>query len=175
LVEFQILVASGVPSVAAHLLSNHYNLTRQQYYRELDRASRSGGDALPFVQYAVTGFVDGLRSQLQMVREQQLSLAWSDYVNDMLSDTVEGKLRQVNRRRRTLVLHLASKPDSVPLGEITDIGPEVARWYATKTTKTLQRDLKALVDLGLITRVGGDRFRANREIILAFLPAQREP
>lgn len=28
LVEFQILLSSGVPSPAAHLLSNHYNQTR---------------------------------------------------------------------------------------------------------------------------------------------------
>jgi len=33
LVEFGILAAAGVPSVAAHLLSNHYNATRSRYYR----------------------------------------------------------------------------------------------------------------------------------------------
>jgi Fic family protein len=47
LVEFQILICSGVPAPAAHLLSNHYNQTRTEYYRQLDHASRSGGDVLP--------------------------------------------------------------------------------------------------------------------------------
>jgi len=42
LLEFQILISSGVPAPAAHLLSNHYNLTRSEYYRQLDRASKSG-------------------------------------------------------------------------------------------------------------------------------------
>jgi Fic family protein len=48
LVEFGILIAAGIPSVSAHLLSNHYNLTRTAYYRQLDRASRSGGDLSSF-------------------------------------------------------------------------------------------------------------------------------
>ena len=57
-----ILVISGVPAPAAHLLSNHYNQTRSEYYRQLGRASQSGGDVLPFITYAVRGFVDGLRA-----------------------------------------------------------------------------------------------------------------
>jgi len=55
LLEFRVLVASGVPTPTAHLLSNHYNQTRTEYYRQLDRASRSGGDVVPFVEYAVRG------------------------------------------------------------------------------------------------------------------------
>ena len=45
LVELLILARSGqVPFPAAHLLSNHYNLTRDRYYRELDRAGRNGSE-----------------------------------------------------------------------------------------------------------------------------------
>ena len=33
LIEFQTLIGSGIPSAAAHLLSNHYNATRTQYYK----------------------------------------------------------------------------------------------------------------------------------------------
>jgi hypothetical protein len=43
LIEFHILLSAGVPSPAAHLFSNHYNQTRAEYYRQLDRASKSGG------------------------------------------------------------------------------------------------------------------------------------
>ena len=35
LIEFQILLASGMPTPAAHLLSNYYNETRQEYYLSL--------------------------------------------------------------------------------------------------------------------------------------------
>lgn len=42
LVEFEILIRSGVPAPSAQLLSNHYNQTRTEYYRQLDKASKSG-------------------------------------------------------------------------------------------------------------------------------------
>lgn len=78
LVEFHILLASGVPVPAAHLLSDHYNLTRSQYYRELAKASKSGGDILPFIAYALNGFLDGIREQIKRVREQQMRVAWEN-------------------------------------------------------------------------------------------------
>jgi len=68
LVEFQILLQAGIPSPAAHLLSNHYKQTRTEYYRQLATASRSGGNILPFIEYAVGGFVDGLKEQLALIR-----------------------------------------------------------------------------------------------------------
>jgi Fic family protein len=82
LVEFQILISSGVPAPAAHLLSNHYNQTRTEYYRQLENASRSGGDLVPFVDYALRGFVDGLKQQLDHVRQQQWDAAWRDHVQE---------------------------------------------------------------------------------------------
>ena len=81
LVEFHLLLEAGIPSPAAHLLSNHYNQTRSEYYRQLDYASKSGGDILPFIQYAVQGFVDGLRSQLEYVWEQQWDIVLLNYVH----------------------------------------------------------------------------------------------
>ena len=41
LIEFQILLGAGVPTVAAHLLSNHYNQTRSEYYRQLSLSSKT--------------------------------------------------------------------------------------------------------------------------------------
>src|SRR5207249_2666730 len=81
LIEFQILVGSGcVPAPAAHLLSNHYNLTREAYYRELDRASGTR-DVVPFIRYAVQGFLDGLREQIARVAKQLLAVTWENYVH----------------------------------------------------------------------------------------------
>src|SRR5262249_51025126 len=56
LVELLILLSSGVPQPAVHLLSNHYNTTRPEYYRQLDSASRNQ-DLRPFLLYAISGFV----------------------------------------------------------------------------------------------------------------------
>ena len=80
LIEFQILLASGVPFAAAQLLSNHYNQTRSEYYRQLDQASRSE-DIMPFIRYAIQGFVDGLQEQLAVIRSQQLYVHWINYIH----------------------------------------------------------------------------------------------
>ena len=165
LVEFQILLTAGVPSPAAHLLSNHYNQTRQEYYRQLDFASKSGGDIIPFIDYAVQGFVDGLRGQLDLVRAQQWDVAWRNYVHEMFRD----KMKAADIRQRHLALDLGMISIPVPLAKITETTPRIAKAYATKSPKTLQRDLAELERLNLITRTP-EGIRANREIILAFLP-----
>lgn len=69
MIEFHLLFAAGVPLPAAHLLSDHYNKTRTEYYRQLTFASRSGGDVLPFIRYALEGFLDGLRGQINLIRD----------------------------------------------------------------------------------------------------------
>lgn len=165
LVEFQILLAAGVPTPAAHLLSNHYNQTRTEYYRQLDRASKSGGEILPFLEYAVQGFVGGLREQLGFIREQQWDVTWENYIHDVFHD----KSSPAESRQRRLALDLAGRGGPVAVGKIPDLTPRLARAYATKTSKTLQRDLVVLEELGLIER-GPQGVRAKREIILAFLP-----
>ncbi len=165
LVEFQLLITAGVPSPAAHLMSNHYNHTRTEYYRQLDYASKSGGDILPFMEYAVQGFVDGLRGQLELVREQQWDVTWRNYVHEMFRD----KTKASDTRQRHLALDLSAIATPVPLAKITETTPRLAKTYATKSPKTLQRDLAELEKLGIVERTA-EGVRAKREIILAFLP-----
>ncbi|CBE69711.1 MAG: Fic family protein [Candidatus Methylomirabilis oxygeniifera] len=169
LVEFQILIASGVPAPAAHLLSNHYNQTRTEYYRQLDHASRSGGDVLPFILYATQGLLDGLRSQLQDIRAQQLDVAWRNYVHETFSD----KKSPSDARRRHLVLDLSQGTRPLPLSELSQVSPRIAAAYARKTAKTLSRDVKALIQMGLLAQEP-DGFRARKDLILAFLPPKAE-
>lgn len=171
LLEFRILTAHGVPSPAAHLLSNHYNRTKAEYYRHLDRSSQGDGDVSSFVEYAVRGFVDGLREQLDIIREQQWRVAWENYVHDRFRDGSSGAAT----RQRHLVLDLSRTGQPVPVTEIKDLSPRLARAYADRTTKTLSRDLHSLVAMDLI-EVRNGAARAKRERILAFLPerANRE-
>ena len=107
LVEFQLLLSSGVPTVAAHLLSNHYNQTRDQYYRMLDAASRSGGDVVPFVKYALQGFVDGLNEQILFIKAQQFHVHWINHVHALFRD----RDSKTDARRRRLVIDLSEKSD----------------------------------------------------------------
>ena len=68
LVEYQILLTAGVPNPATHLLSNHYNETRSEYYRKLDGASRDPSGVIAFLVYALQGFVDGLKEQIDTIK-----------------------------------------------------------------------------------------------------------
>ena len=165
LLEFQILISAGIPSPAAHLLSNHYNLTRQEYYRQLDRASQSGGDILPFLEYALEGFLDGLHSQLAVIRAQQWDVAWRNYVHELFQD----KTKPADIRQRHLALDLGANEGNVAVAKINELTPRLAKAYATKSPKTLQRDLVELEKMGLIERTP-EGIRAKRETILAFLP-----
>jgi Fic family protein len=170
LMEFKILASAGAPTPAAHLLSNHYNETRSEYYRQLDYASRSGGDVLKFIDYAIQGFVDKLREQLAVIREQQLDVAWRNYVHETFSeDTTQTAMRQ---RQLLLDLSLQSRP--VPKSNIMGISPNVAMSYAGKTAKTMTRDLNDLVDMGLL-EVDRGMVRPRKEIIRAFLPERHGP
>lgn len=166
LLEFRILVSAGVPDVAAHLLSNHYNTTRREYYARLNEASRSGGNVLPFIEYALRGFVGELRQQLNSVWSQQWLLAWRDYVHEVLRED-----DKVSRRRRHLVLDLAQHTDPVPASELTQISPRVAQDYATVSYRTFVRDLDALLKEHLL-RQEGDSYVANVELILSFRSAR---
>ena len=170
LLELQILTAAGVPAPAAHLLSNHYNQTRAEYYRQLDQASRSGGHPIPFIEYAVQGLASGLEAQLKTIRDQQWDVAWRNYVHERFGD----KKSPNEIRRRHLVLDLSRQEQPVPLTNLAQISPRVAAAYARRTRKTLSRDLNALLKMDLIVKEETG-YRARRELILAFLPIRALP
>jgi Fic family protein len=172
LVEFMLLLQGGVPAPAAHLLSNHYSLTRQAYYTELDQAGKSGGDVVPFILYATQGLLDGLRGQLAEIRHYQLQMIWRDHVSRVLEERKPGVSPEVRARQRALVTALSERAGFVPISAIPMIATTLARAYATKTRKTLTRDLHALRDLELI-EIGPEGARARIETILAFLPLKK--
>jgi Fic family protein len=169
MVEFAILLQAGVPTPAAHLLSNHYNETRADYYRQLDYASRSGGDIVQFIQYAVRGLVDGLQAQIEEAREDQLEVAWTNYVYSIFGD--EPSAPQMRRRR--LVLDISKAEQPYPTSHLRLASPETAAAYNGKTSKTLARDLRTLLEMGLIKLEEG-KVHARKEIVLAFLPRAKD-
>jgi Fic family protein len=166
LVEFHILLSSGVPTPAAHLLSNYYNETRALYYRQLDLASKSGGDIIPFIDYAVTGFVEGLRVQLDLIWTQQLDVTWRNYVHESFAN----RKGQANTRRKHLALDLSRSSDSVPRDQIPELSTRLAAAYAGKSAKTWSRDIKVLKDMMLIVE-DQNGCKAFKSIIRQFLPA----
>ena len=169
LLEFLILARGGlVPLPATHLLSNHYNLTRDRYYRELASASRTG-TTVDFVTYATQGLVDGLRSQVNQVRELQLEVAWINYVHDAMNRHPSSPARD---RQLALVLAMPAGRE-LTKSELPMLTTELAALYATKGPRTLSRDLNRLQDSGLVHKHHGG-WMANHFIVKAFLAPMAE-
>jgi Fic family protein len=170
LLEYLILARSGmVPLPAAHLLSNHYNLTRDQYYRELNEASRTR-KVTDLIGYAVQGLVDGIREQIDKVRETQMRVTWINYVHETMGRFPSGPTRD---RQRSLVLAMPHG-DALPKAELPGLTPKLAAEYAKAGPRTLQRDLNRLEGAGLVAH-RGPRWQSNDDVIRAFLPPIADP
>ncbi len=171
LLEFRHLLQAGFPTPAAHLLSNFYNLSRTEYYRQLDKSSKLGGQMSEFIAYATQGLVDQLKEQLRVIRGLQWNTTWRNYVYELFG---KGPGSTAQARRRRLVLDLSNVTADngwVHVSKISELTAKLAHAYARRTSKTLTRDLNAVEQMKLIERK--DRsVRANRRLILAFLPAR---
>ena len=164
LVEFDILLRCGVPFPAAHLLSNHYNATRPEYYRRLDAASAEKSPGL-FISYAIEGFRDGLREQLELVADQVRDVVWRSYVHE----TFRGVESATARRQRHVVLDISQLDRTVTRAEIPVLTARLREAYRRKTDRTVARDVAKLVQMQLLVDEGG-RLSPNRALIDAFLP-----
>ncbi len=168
LMEFAILIRSGVPTPAAHVLSNFYNETRNEYYRQLQLASDTRSPQ-SFLLYALQGFVDGLKEQIEEVRKQTHAIVWESFVHK----SFRGLRTVADLRRRELVLQMSADPRPKTAQELLGES-RLAVAYIGKTRKTLVRDLNEVVELDLVEREvssdGQTRFRARVDRTEAFMP-----
>ena len=169
LFEFYILLRAGLPSIVSHILSNFYNLTRPEYYRQLDKA-RKKKDLTEFIQYALQGFRDGLKENLNIIQESQFSVFWQHYIYETFADLKYTK-KGAFKRKRALMLQ-------IPIGgmftvdELLEISSDVAKKYATFGRPTILRDLKELQELNLLRKVGRN-YSANTKILKAMMPDKK--
>lgn len=164
LLELAILFRSGIPAPACHLLSSHYGATRAEYARQLARTSQSGGDVVPFLAYAVQGFLDGLHGQLEMISEQHLNIIWQHHIYQRFprQETVAGK------RRRDLLLELSAGDQAIdPLSSMMT-SDRLSESYK-ETPWTITKDLQWLTDKSWITKEE-NRYFANKETMLKLRP-----
>lgn len=163
LLELQILMRAGFPRPACQLLSNHYNLTRTDYYRQLDLASRTNSE-VGFLVYAARGLVDQLREQLDVIGRRQFADRWEQFVYQ----TFGGRTSETEDRRVRLVLAISERyreeGEPVLRRDVASLTPKLAAAYATKTGKTLTRDLNALKALGLLREQGRGLVPADEQI-----------
>ena len=163
LLEFRLLLEAGAPSPAAHLFSNHYNDTREEYYRHLELSWRKSDGVLSFLEYALEGFVDQLEDQIVQIRHSQIEGAWENYIHTQFADTAPEK------RRKKMLLALSAEKGPVPKNRVLLLDTELASMYEGKTMKTMTRDLSDLEKRGLIVEEK-NLVRPAKERMLAFLP-----
>lgn len=162
LVELSILWDGGVSTPVAHLLSNHYNRTRGQYYQRLAGAVEQDG-VVNFLQYALEGLGSGLQEQLEWVTVQHRNLVW----REMVTETLEDQRGEAKERRYLIATSLGEDPK--PKSAIRELIPKLVSLYARKTPKTLTRDLNELTRLRLI-RETSKGYVAQWEHVSAYLP-----
>jgi Fic family protein len=177
LLELHVLLASRFPQPVTQLLSNHYNHTRSEYYRQLDRTTTNGPNG--FLLYAVQGFVEELRGQLDRIWTMQYVDRWEQYVHQQFGETsTDSRRRQLRLVKdlskasiQTVSNHPLPSLRPVPRGELRRLSPALAEAYAQKTERTLTRDLNSLERMGLIFRSERGWY-PNSDSVLAFMPPQ---
>ena len=150
-------------------MSDHYNLTRDRYYIELDKSSRTK-DLSSFANYAIEGFVDGIRAQIAKVREQQLRVAWINYVHEQLDRRAVSK---ATARQRRLVLAMGDH--AYDRNDLTTLTEKVKNDYREVGARTLGRDLNLLKKEGLVSQVPDGKWIANCFLVEAFMPMIASP
>lgn len=169
LLEFYILLRTGLPSIVSHVLSNFYNQTRPEYYRQLDIA-RKNKNLSGFIKYAVRGFRDGLKENLSLIQESQFVIFWHNYIYEAFSDVKYTK-RDAFKRKRELILDIPINKE-FDIDQLIEITPGVAKRYATVNRATILRDLKELQDLDLLIKVGR-KYTPNTKILRAMMPSKK--
>ncbi len=158
LIEFYILLSAGLPSICSHILSNHYNLTRPEYYHHLND-SRKKRDLSDFLFYAIQGFRDGLKETLYVIQSNQFLIYWQNYIYEVFSG-IKFTKKEAFKRKRELMLNIPL--DKVlTLDQITEITPSITKKYARLGRATILRDLKDLREANLLTKEGKDKYSAN--------------
>lgn len=171
LIEFYLLLRAGLPNIASHILSNHYNDTREEYYRQLEQAGKEK-NLSRFIAYAVLGFRDGLNEVLDVVQKDVLKTAWHNYIYEILdSKKAAGKTKAIVKRRRNIALNFPTEY-FLTIDHLLNNNAMFAREYAKLSPMTLKRDLLELEKLELIVRQG-DTYKANIEILKQSMPLKK--
>jgi Fic family protein len=162
LLEFFILLRGGNPDIASHILSNFYNQTRAEYYRQIDHACRTK-DLSAFLAYAIQGYYDGLNGVLDSLSSASIETAWKYLVHSRFAERSYRK-QNVHKRRRRLALAMPPIEEGLAPDEIMMLTPELAREYAALVPRTLLRDLDELIEMEILVKENG-RYRNNLRLL----------
>lgn len=168
LLEYHLLLETGLPVTAAHLMADHYNLTRPLYYHQLALSSKvEPYSPVPFIRYGLEGLQIGLKEQTEKIKQEMTRMTWENFVRDHFDqrDRTPNNLRQ---QRLALKLPLDRDTD---ISGIPSLDVHLGVEYYHKSARTLSRDISQLEDAGLIARKE-KRIRPNLGVLARFVPPQ---
>lgn len=169
LLEFYILLRAGLPNIVSHILSNFYNQTRSEYYRQLDQA-RKKRNLTSFIKYAVQGFRDGLKENLSVIQESQFLIFWHYHIYETFADIKYTK-KTAFKRKRELILKMPIN-QKFDVDQIVELTPSIAKKYAAVNRTTALRDLKELQQHKLLIK-DGRKYKANTIILKSLMPSKK--
>lgn len=174
LIEFYILLRGGNPDITSHILSNHYNQTRNEYYRQLELATKTS-DLSSFLKYAITGFRDGLYQTLQKIQFSMFEITWQKMVYDKF-DEIRDKKKETFKRQRALALYSFGKTFSI--NNIFIRMPEIISYYINSNLqvnanlRTLRRDIDLLITMNLL-KEEDKHYTANQALLQGMVPRSK--
>ncbi|MBS1516997.1 MAG: Fic family protein [Bacteroidetes bacterium] len=168
LLEFYILLRAGLPTIATHVLSNFYNDTRSEYYRQLEKATREKSLS-NFIEYAVRGFRDELIKILEIIQDNHFHILWINYIYEIFKDIKYGNMT-VFKRRRELILKFPVN-EWLTQKELVESHPDLMRTYLRKSNLFMKRDLEELIKLNLVVN-DKNKYKANTELLISSLPTK---
>jgi Fic family protein len=142
------LYGAGYDFKRLFTLSEYYDRDRAAFYRAIQSVREEDLDLTRWLEY----FVDGLATQLDEVKARGAAA--------IRAGVVATAYRLSARRSVILAELLAAR--SVTIGGLEGLFPGIDR-------RTLQRDLKVLLEKGLIREVGSGRTDPNRSYVPAEL------
>jgi len=170
LIEFYILLRGGNPDIASHILSNYYNQTRPEYYRQIEKA-RVEMDLSGFIQYALLGFRDGLKQTLEIIQKSQFENTWQKLIYDKFDEKRDEIREDVFKRTRTLALELPYNRQ-FSIADIPNLSIQLAKAYASLNEKTIQRDIDRLVSMELLIK-SEEQYQLNTDSIRSMFAKKR--
>lgn len=168
MIEFYLLLRGCLPNICSHLLSNHYNYTRSEYYRQLENATRKR-DFSDFITYAVRGLRDGLASQLWTLQNHQLEGAWKNYVYDIAENW---RFAEKRRKRMCVMVAHMNIFDEYSLNDIPSCHPDTMKEYARLTPTILARDIDFLLKEKILLKKEKG-YSVNIDVLLSNMPDRR--
>ncbi|MDX1918924.1 MAG: Fic family protein [Candidatus Caenarcaniphilales bacterium] len=162
LLEFYILLRGGLPHFAIHIVSNHNNTTRNEYYFHLERACKELR-LDKFMAYSIQGMLDGLEEISAKIWRSHNAIFWQNYVYETFKNFPAGKKKVLNRRHE-LALSLPILR-SVHKKDIRDLNRLMMSLYAGVSERSYQNDLDFLCEKELLCEVEKDTYVINYQIL----------